>query len=127
MCWKYWGASGEFKKIIDVANKKNMQVILIGPYYFEKFGSIYGIKNFSYIPIHDAKAALHVQQYKKEIIKLDKEIIKNKIYLIQGGSAAMWLCCELHGILNNAFIFDAGKGLDHYIKRLNPTHVHKIL
>jgi len=118
MCWKYWGVTGEFKEIIKISNKQNYQFILIGPSIFENFGKLCGIKNFSYIKIHDTKAALYLKEYEETIINYDKNLNGNKIYVMQGGSSTMWLCAKLHNVLQNSFIFDVGRGLDFYMNKI---------
>lgn len=118
MCWKYWAIKGDFKRIIDIANKRDFHVILVGPSTLNNFGNVCKIKNYSYMQIHDTKAALYVEDYKKRIIDLDSYIKKRKIYLLQGGSSTMWLCVKLHNKLKNSFIFDVGKGLNLYINTL---------
>jgi len=127
ICWKYWGANGDFDKIIQTINKNDIQLIIVGPSFLKNFDKVYKIKNYKYIQIHDTKASLHIEEYKKEIIDLDKKINKPKAYIMQGGSATMWLSCALHDKLKNAFIFDVGKGLDYCIYRLRPNFIHKLI
>lgn len=123
MGWKYWGISGEFSKIIEIINKKNISTILIGPNNLNNFGKICKIKNFRHFNIHNSDAALYVKEYYKQLINLDRTIFNEKVYLLQGGAACSYLSITLHNKLRNAFIFDVGKGLDFYQEYAKNTKI----
>lgn len=117
MCWKYWGCTNKLDNIINYANKKNIKIVIVGPESLKDFNKICNIKNYSYLNIHSTHSVLYVKAYKKMIKSFDENINENKIYMMQGGSSAMWLCVNLHNQLKNSFIFDVGKGLNMYMRK----------
>jgi hypothetical protein len=125
MCWKYWAATDELNKIINVANKNDISIILLAPFYFNNFGEIFNVKKFHTYNLHESKASLFIDKYEKEIIELDKTIPGSKIYLLQAGGPAMWLTCKLHNKLNNSYIFDIGRAIDIYYRFNNKLMVSK--
>jgi hypothetical protein len=60
MCWKYWCMYGSFKRIIDIANDKNIPIIIIGPNHLKSFGKKCNIKNYDYIEIDKNKASFYM-------------------------------------------------------------------
>jgi len=118
MCWKYWGSSGELERMIRYTNNHNIKIVLVGPEELKDFGKVCGVKNYSYLNIHSTEAALHIRKYKRMIKEFDKNTSGKKIYMMQGGSSVMWLCVKLHNKLKNSFMFDVGKGLNMYMRKL---------
>jgi len=110
-CWKNWAYDGTID--LFMKNLSNKNVTVIGPSHLKDFNKKVKIKNFNYIQIDDGEAALHTIAYSKEIIKQHSND-DYKIYLIQGGSAAMDLCILLHNKIKNCCIIDIGRAIDVY-------------
>jgi len=129
LIWRVWSGNGDIHKLITFAkNREKLKVVIVGPYFFYNFGYKLGISNFQHIEIHYTDAVLHIEETKKAIIKNHKKLIRNGddvLYLFVGGSVAMWLILELHGILEKAFMIDIGRALDAYylyddIRKITP-------
>jgi len=110
-CWKYWAHDGTID--LFMKNLSNKNVTIIGPSHLKDFNEKVKIKKFNHIQIHDREAALHTIVYSKEIIKQHSSD-DYKVYLIQGGSAAMDLCILLHDKMQNCCIIDIGRAIDVY-------------
>jgi hypothetical protein len=144
LVFRTWAVNGTFHEF--VTKIKSKRIVLVGPSHLATLGYKLNFPDFTYLPIHDTEALLHLDETKKRILDVHNEQPgKEVIYFFVGGSAAMWLISELHGRLDKSFLIDIGRAFDPYyyydpikkqtpkwmwggwLDRRNPTWVKKTL
>lgn len=113
--WRRWAQNGEIQRLMDLC--KDRAVVVVGPYYYEKFGKKLGFNNCHYVRIDLFKACLQVHETYINIKKLHNKLLKTNddvIYLFAGGSAGAWLIDKLHNQIPRAFMIEFGRALDVY-------------
>lgn len=130
--WRDWASSGKINNLIEAFNfMPKLKVVIVGAYYFNNFGQKLKLNNYDHICIHQNEALLHLKETKQEILIKHNQYLKNNdfvLYMLVGGTAAMWLILELYRELPSASMIDIGRALDVYyyydkIKKFTPTYM----
>jgi len=115
--WRRYSLLGHMTRLFDELS--DSKFVVIGPYFFHNFGKKLGLQDYTHTQIHHLHASRHIRDTFELVQSEHESHLKNHdrvIYLLSGGSPAIWLVNELHGTLENAVMIDVGRALDYFYR-----------